>query len=169
MLERTVVPETPRPAPGLRLPGQVGMSSQLLQFAIVVLGITLVTFIMYLYVLPNSQINAAHTKIAELQAQKAELYRKNSEVLKEIALASDLKSLEIRARQIGMGPVESAIYLSMPELGRSSGRQSEPAGRPYRRSRCRSQYSGQSIVGRQRRAASQATSQRCGRLGRRHA
>ena len=91
------------------------MPSQVLQFAIIVLGIALITFIMYLYVLPNSQINAAHTKIAELQAQKAELYRQNSEVLKEIALASDLKSLETRARQIGMGPVESAMYLSMPD------------------------------------------------------
>ena len=117
MFERTAVPEASRPAPGLRVPGQVGTSSQLLQFAIVVLGIVLVTFIMYLYVLPNSQINAAHTKIAELQAQKAELQRQNSEVLKELALASDLKSLEIRARQIGMGPVESAIYLSMPDAG----------------------------------------------------
>lgn len=114
MLERTAVSETSRPTPALRLPGKVGMSSQLLQFAIVVLGIALVTFIMYLYVLPNSQINAAYTKIAELQAQKAELYRQNSEVLKEIAVASDLKRLEIRARQIGMGPVGSAIYLSMP-------------------------------------------------------
>ena len=117
MLERTAVPETSRPAPGLRLPGRIGMSSQLFQFAIIVLGIALFTFIMYLYVLPNSQINAAHTKIAELQAQKAELQRQNSEVLKEIALASDLKSLEIRARQIGMGPVASAIYLSMPDSG----------------------------------------------------
>ena len=117
MLERIAGPETSRPAPGLRLPGQVGMSSQLLQFAIIVLGIALVTFVMYLYVLPNSQINAARTEIAELQAQKAEIHRRNSEVLKEIALASDLKSLEIRARQIGMGPVESAIYLRMPDSG----------------------------------------------------
>ena len=117
MLERIAGPETSRPAPGLRLPGQVGMSSQLLQFAIIVLGIALVTFVMYLYVLPNNQINAARTEIAELQAQKAELHRQNSEVLKEIAVASDLKSLEIRARQIGMGPVESAIYLRMPDSG----------------------------------------------------
>jgi hypothetical protein len=115
MLERITGPETSRPTPGLRLPGQAGMSSQLLQFAIIVLGIALVTFVMYLYVLPNSQINAAGTKIAELQAQKAELHRRNSEVLEEIAVASDLKSLEIRARQIGMGPVESAIYLRMPD------------------------------------------------------
>ena len=117
MLERTAVPETSRPVPGLRLPGQVGMSSQFLQFAVIVLGIALVTFIMYLYVLPNSQINAAHTKIAELQAQKAELQRQNSEVLKEIALASDLKNLEIRARQLGMGPVQSAVFLQMPDSG----------------------------------------------------
>ena len=117
MLERTALSETSRPAPGLRLPGRLGLSSQLLQFAVVVLGIALVTFIMYLYVLPNSQINAAHTKIAELQAQKAELQRQNSEVLKEIALASDLKSMEIRAKQLGMGPVQSAVFLRMPDSG----------------------------------------------------
>ena len=128
MLERTALPETSRPAPGLRLPGRVGLSSQLLQFAVVVLGIALVTFIMYLYVLPNSQINAAHTKIAELRAQKAELQRQNSEVSKEIALASDLKSLEIRARQLGMGPVQSAIYLAMPDSGaRQDSDRTQPA------------------------------------------
>ena len=128
MLERTALPETSPPAPGLRLPRQVGMSSQLVQFALIVLGIALVTFIMYLYVLPNSQINAAHTKIAGLQAQKAELERQNSEVLKELALASDLKNLEIRARQLGMGPVQSALYLRMPDSGaRQDSDRAQPA------------------------------------------
>lgn len=121
MLERTALPETSQPTPGLRLPRQVGMSSQLVQFALIVLGIALVTFIMYLYVLPNSQINAARTKIAELQVQKAELQRQNAEVLKEIAVASDLKNLEVRARQLGMGPVQSALYLSMPDSGALQG------------------------------------------------
>ncbi len=37
--------------------------------------------------------------------------------MQEIARYSDLKTLEIRARQIGMGPVQSAIYLNMPEAG----------------------------------------------------
>ncbi len=169
MLERTAVPETSRPAPGLRLPGQVGMSSQLLQFAIVVLGIALVTFIMYLYVLPNSQINAAHTKIAELQAQKAELYRQEFRSVEGdcTRLRPEEPGNPSSADRHGAG--RKCDLSQHAGLGRSSGWQSEPAGRPYRRSRCRSQYPGQSIVGRQRRAASQATSQRCGRLGRRHA
>ncbi len=66
MLERTALPNPShpalpnpsRPAPGLHLPRRVGMSPQFVQFALVVMGIALVTFIMYLYVLPNSQINA---------------------------------------------------------------------------------------------------------------
>jgi len=117
MLERTALPHTSRPAPDLHLPRRAGMSPQFVQFALVVMGIALVTFIMYLYVLPNSQINAARTQIAQLQERKSELHRRDSEVLQEIARYSDLKTLEIRARQIGMGPVQSAIYLNMPEAG----------------------------------------------------
>ena len=169
MLERTALPETSQPTPGLRLPRQVGMSSQLVQFALIVLGIALVTFIMYLYVLPNSQINAARTKIAEMQVQKAELQRQNAEVLKEIALASDLKTLEIRARQLGMGPVQSALYLRMPNSVATQDSASDPGGKSCRRSHCRSWYPGQAVAGRQHRTASQAATQRRGRLVRRHA
>lgn len=114
MLERTVVPETSRPSSGLHLPTPASPSSQLSRFGLIVLVIGLMTFIMVMYVLPNSQINAAETQIAQLQAEKAELQRQNAEVLREIARYSDLTSLQVRARQLGMGPVQSAIYLTMP-------------------------------------------------------
>lgn len=115
MIERTVLSEGSRSTPRLHLPGRAARSAQFIPFAVTVVGIALMTFIMYLYVLPNSQINQARTRIAQLQTQKAELRRQESMVLQEIARGWDLKTVEIRARQLGMGPVQSAIYLHMPE------------------------------------------------------
>lgn len=114
MLERTVLPDTPRTSTGLHLPKPAGMPLQVSRFVLIVLVIAAITFILFMYVLPNSQINAADTRIGQLRAEKAELQRQNAEVLREIARLSDLPSLQVRARQLGMGPVQSAIYLSMP-------------------------------------------------------
>jgi hypothetical protein len=92
----------------------VGVPPQLAQFALIMASIAALTLVLFLYVLPNSQINAAHTKIAQLQEQQANLQRQNAEVLQAIARYSDLKTLEIRAQQLGMQPVQSAIYLTLP-------------------------------------------------------
>lgn len=85
-----------------------------LQAVLIVVGIVLATFVLYLYVLPNSQIDAARVRIADLQTRKAMLERQNSALLQEIALASNLKTLELRAKALSMGPARSTIYLRMP-------------------------------------------------------
>lgn len=125
MLERPALPDTSRPSSGLHLPKRASLSPQAAQTSLIVLGIAVVTFIMYLYVLPNSQINAAQTRISGLRAEQAELQRQNSEVLQEIARLSDLTVLRARASQLGMGPVQSAIYLQMPS--RQEGQEVEPS------------------------------------------
>lgn len=127
MIERTILPSpTTQPRAGAsaprELPGsRAGLSSQILQFALVVAGVALLTFVLFLYVLPNSEMNAAQARIAELKEQKAALNRTNAEVLKEIARYSDMKTLELRARKLGMGPVQNAFYLQMPNAGAETG------------------------------------------------
>lgn len=93
---------------------QVVFSQQALRVVAVVLGVALATFVLFLYVLPNSQIDAAKVRIVELQAQKAAVQRQNAAILQEIARRSDLTTLEARARELGMGPATSAIYLRLP-------------------------------------------------------
>jgi hypothetical protein len=95
--------------------GRMVFSPQTWQAVLIVLGIALVAFVLYLYVLPNSQIDAAKVRIADLQAQKATLERENAAVLHEIARESNLKTLEIRAKALGMGPARNAIYLTLPD------------------------------------------------------
>ena len=125
MLDNTALPKSHDQPPERRLAGRMALSPQTLQAVLIVLGIALVTFVLYLYVLPNSQIDAARMRIADLQLQKAVLERENAALMQEIARASNLAMLEVRARALGMGPTTSAIYLSMP--GRNPTAVSQPA------------------------------------------
>lgn len=90
-------------------------SPQSLQALLIVLGIALATFVLYLYVLPNSQIDAARVRIADLRAQTARLERENAAVQQLIAQQSNLTTIETRAKALGMGPARSAIYLQLPD------------------------------------------------------
>jgi len=87
---------------------------QVIQAVAVVLLIVLVTAALYLYVLPNSQIDRAHVRIAELQAQRAALERENATLQQEIALAAHLGVIEARAKALGMRPADEPIFVQMP-------------------------------------------------------
>ncbi len=115
MLDGTALPKTHKSSAQRTLAGRLSLSSQALQALLIVLGIALVTFVLYLYVLPNSQIDAAKVRIADLQAQKATLERENAALILEIARASSLTALEARAKALGMGPTTNIIYLRMPD------------------------------------------------------
>jgi hypothetical protein len=115
MLDGSALPKTHSQPPKQALAGRLVLSPQTWQAVLIVLGIAVATFVLYLYVLPNSQIDAARVRIADLQAQKATLERENAALMQEIARASNLKTLEIRARALGMGPATSAIYLRLPD------------------------------------------------------
>lgn len=116
MIERTVLHSPhvrPRwPASGSLLSRGRLISSQTVQFMLWLLGVALVTFILYLYVLPTSQMNEAKLRIAQLQAQKAALDRQSAELARQISLYTDLPTLERRARQLGMGPPQRAILFN---------------------------------------------------------
>lgn len=124
MLDGTALPKAHSRPSKQTLARRLVLSPQTWQALLIVLGIALTTFVLYLYVLPNSQIDAARVRIADLQTQKAVLERENAALMQEIARASDLKTLEIRARALGMGPTTSAIYLSLPD------RNPTPAAQP---------------------------------------
>lgn len=114
MLDGNAFPQPQSRTPDTAAAGRFRLPPHALQAALIVVGIVLVTFVLYLYVLPNSQIDAARVRIADLQARKAMLERQNSALLQEIALASNLKTLEVRAKALGMGPARNTIYLRLP-------------------------------------------------------
>lgn len=98
-----------RPKARLRIP------AHLMQALLIILGVAVVTFVLYLYVLPNSEIDATELRIADLKTQKAALARENTALLQEIALASQLDKLETSAFALGMQyPRTKPIYLQMP-------------------------------------------------------
>lgn len=127
MLDGTALPKPHNRPTDMPLAGRTVFTSQALQAVLIVLGIALATFVLYLYVLPNSQMDAAKVRIAELQAEKARLERENAAVLQQIASISDLKTLETRARALGMGPSSNAIYLRLPSSAPAPAPQTDPA------------------------------------------
>lgn len=91
------------------------MSAHLTQVLLILLSIAAVTFVLFLYVLPNSEIDATELRLAELRTQQAALARENAALQQEIALASQLDKLETRAFALGMQYTRNKpIYLQMP-------------------------------------------------------
>lgn len=82
--------------------------------AVMVVGIVFATLVAYLYVVPNSEISASTARISQLKAEVAALERENADLLREIAVYSDMRNLEQRAAQLGMGPARGAVYLRLP-------------------------------------------------------
>lgn len=115
MLDGNAFPQPQSRTPDAAAAGRFRLPPHALHAALIVVGIALATFVLYLYVLPNSQIDAARVRIADLQTQKAALERENAALMQEIARASNLTTLEARAKALGMGPTTKAIYLNMPE------------------------------------------------------
>lgn len=111
MLEQPVLQESRSSSRTGRSGGGIA-SPQLIQLILTVLGIAGLTLILFLYVLPNSQINAARLRIAELRTQKLALDRQNTELLKEISRHTDLLLVETRARQLGMGLPKQFLRVS---------------------------------------------------------
>ena len=118
-MERTALPRSRSHAsaswgrfPGL---GSQQTAREVWQFGLVLLGIAFLTFVLYLYVVPNSEMSAARAHIADLQQEHAMLHRQNAELRKEMARYMDLNILERRARRLGMGPPQQAVYLFRPD------------------------------------------------------
>lgn len=115
MIERPALRQ-PRPKvnwpvlpPGL--PRTVSASTQILQVALIILGIALVTFILYLYLLPNSQISEKEAQIGQLKAQHATLVRQNAEIVRQVSAYTDLGTVQQRAKKLGMAPARNVIFL----------------------------------------------------------
>lgn len=87
--------------------------------AFMVVAIVFATLVAYLYVVPSSEISAANARIGQLKAEVAALERENADLLGDIAVYSDMKYLEQRATQLGMGPARGAVYLRLPANNRA--------------------------------------------------
>ena len=120
---------------GARSFEQSDLLRQALRLALIVLGITFLTAILFLYVLPTSQMNEARAEILDLQLRKAALARQNAQLAREISYYTDLATLEQRARALGMGPPQHAVFLYAdrsdvrPQARPSVAQPSAPSGR----------------------------------------
>lgn len=101
-----------------------------LQAWLILTGIALLTFALYLYVLPNSQMSEAQARIAQLKAERDALSRQNAETIR---LASDFTALtriEKRAKELGMQP-PLLIFYGSPSFGPgSAGKPQDPTQAP---------------------------------------
>lgn len=113
MLQGNALPKAkPRGDTRQRLSGL--LTPQVMQVAGVMLAILLITAALYLYVLPNSQIDRARVRIAGLQGQRAALERENAALQQEIALYAHLGVIEARAQALGMRPAGTPLFVTMP-------------------------------------------------------
>lgn len=110
-----------------------GSSRSWLQLAVAIAVIGLITFILYLYVLPNSQMSEARARIAQLQQDTEALVRVNAELERQISEYSDLPGVAAQARALGMRPAASYVFFhrdavrSAPATANSQGQQAQPA------------------------------------------
>jgi cell division protein FtsB len=90
-----------------------------LQLATAIAATGLLTFVLYLYVLPNSQMSEARARIAQLQADAAALVRANAELERQISRYTYLPDVAARARELGMRPPPSYVFFQR-DAGASS-------------------------------------------------
>lgn len=109
-------PDTPPPAAS-------APAHPRLQAVLILATIALLTFALYLYVLPNSQMSEAQARIAQLRAERDALSRQSAEMIRLAADFTMLTRIEKRAKELGMGPPRS-IYFGTPAF------REEPAESP---------------------------------------
>lgn len=112
MIDRSAVPGR-WPAPELSVLKDADLSRQLIRLVALLAVTGLVTFVLYLYVLPNSEISRAEARIAQLQASKANLVRQNAELERQILEMSELPTVAARARELGMRPASGYLFLKV--------------------------------------------------------
>jgi hypothetical protein len=93
-----------------------------LQAALALTGIALLTFALYLYVLPNSQMSEAEARIAQLRAERDALRRQNAEIIRLAASFTALTRIEKRARELGMEPPRQIFYGTLAPVQPPDGR-----------------------------------------------
>lgn len=116
MIERTTLQPEKSPTrptlPPLSLADRGRLPWEAVKLLILTLGVGLLTFVFYLYVLPNSQMSEAEARIVLLKSRVEALDRTNSELERQILVYSSMADLESRARKLGMGPPRAYRYLS---------------------------------------------------------
>lgn len=113
MIDRPVLPQ-PQNRPFGRPSNLPVLARQGLLVVFVLLCIGAMTFALYLYVLPNSQMSEAQARIASLKAQVAVLDRETAENFRRAAEFTNLPVLEARAKKLGMGPPRKILYMPQP-------------------------------------------------------
>lgn len=97
--------------PRVRLPERGVRSRFWLSAAAIVALAAGLTLVLYLYLVPNSQISETNIRIAALRAEKIALARENARLVQEITAYTDLAYIKRRAKELGMGPPQRYMYL----------------------------------------------------------
>lgn len=97
--------------PRVRLPERGARSRFWLSAAAIVALAAGLTLVLYLYLVPNSQISETNVRIAALRAEKIALTRENARLVQEITAYTDLAYIKRRAKELGMGPPQRYMYL----------------------------------------------------------
>lgn len=100
--------------PDASRPATVSPAHPRLQAVIILASIVLLTFALYLYVLPNSQMSEAEARIAQLKAERDALSRQNAEIIRLAADFTALTRIEKRAKELGMEPPRWIFYGNVP-------------------------------------------------------
>lgn len=133
MIDRPVVPQ-PHDRTFGQLSNRPFLVRQGLLVIFVLLCIGVMTFALYLYVLPNSQMSEAQAHIASLRAQVFVLNRQTAENLRLATELTSLPALEARAKKLGLGPPRKLLYMPQSVAGsqRSAPRQTTamPSAKP---------------------------------------
>jgi cell division protein FtsB len=87
------------------------MPEEVRRFIRYLLFLMIVCAALYLYVRPASQISATRLRIAELQAEYARLQRENAELTRQLAVYTDIRRVEARARELGYRSPESRMFV----------------------------------------------------------
>ncbi len=87
------------------------VSEEVYRFVGYLIFLMIVCVALYLYVRPASQISAAKLRIAELQAEHARLQRENAELTRQLAVYTDIRRIEARARELGYRPPDSRMFV----------------------------------------------------------
>lgn len=116
---RTPLREVPPPAPAVAGAGV---------FSLVVVGILVLGMVMLLVL--NTTLASGAFEISALQSQQRDLAVKEQRLLQDVARAEAPESLQAKARQLGMVPVASPVFLRLADgkvLGIPQAAQADPS------------------------------------------
>ncbi len=68
----------------------------------------------YVYLQPARQISVTRFQIDDLRVEYARLQRENADLTRQLAIYTDIRRIEARARKLGYQPPDTHLFIVMP-------------------------------------------------------